>query len=737
VGFTSLIFLAALPLVAIPVLIHLYRGRQRDVILWGAMQFLTQATTKGRSMERFEELLLLALRVGAILALVLALAQPVVRSAWLGTGTDSEVVLVIDNSLSMSRTVDNFSAWDRLKDNVREVLGELGSGDRVQVMLASGGGEWLTAEGIDAGGDGISRLETLIDSAEPTLGTAGLLDSLQRVIHSDVEGNPKYRRVVVFTDNQKNSWQLDDGGSWRQLETARQEAPVPTAIEIIDCGLEAEQFENLAVMQLETARKSVQPQERMEFSATVENVGQVASQSATLEWLIDDEVVATSLLAELQPHESTNSKTTLESEEVGNYAVSCRIDSQDQIALDQQTSVVVEVADSLPVLLVHDQQYGETDKSAKELLMASLGYENGEAQPWHSVYQPEVVATNRLANKTLSDYRCIVITNLSDIDAEIVERLSEYVGHGGGLWVGAGSQTNREVFNQIWYDEGQGLSPVAIGALDTIDDTNEPAGMIHPPEQSHPATAQLSNTTQLDIDEARLYEHWQFDVDQQDESLSVVLASGDGSPLVIENYLGQGRVMVQAFPLGLEWTNLPQLKSYVVMVHDWLDYLTAGSTARFNITPGSSIVASTPKEATFSTAVLHTPDGREHPLVVQNSAAGTTIFRYSQTQQPGLYRVAFESGGETVASLPYSVARDTSESQWGQMTEEDHEKLTAVAELDFEADSTVAAELAQTVPPEEPLWGALLLALLMLLAGELLLSNWLGRQRSGVAVSTS
>ena len=69
-SFLSAAFLLALPLVAVPVAIHLYRGRQRDVIMWGAMQFLAAAATKGRRMERLEELLLMAVRFAAVAALV-------------------------------------------------------------------------------------------------------------------------------------------------------------------------------------------------------------------------------------------------------------------------------------------------------------------------------------------------------------------------------------------------------------------------------------------------------------------------------------------------------------------------------------------------------------------------------------------------------------------------------------------------------------------------------------------
>ena len=93
----------ALPLAAVPVLIHLYRGRQRDMVYWGAMQFLEKALTKGRSWERIEEILLMLLRTALVLALIFALARPLVSSTWWGSAGEREIVLLFDNSLSMSR----------------------------------------------------------------------------------------------------------------------------------------------------------------------------------------------------------------------------------------------------------------------------------------------------------------------------------------------------------------------------------------------------------------------------------------------------------------------------------------------------------------------------------------------------------------------------------------------------------------------------------------------------------
>src|SRR5690606_2790601 len=102
-SFLNGIFLIAIPLAAAPVGVHLLRRRQRQVVRWGAMQFLTDAVAKGRRFDRVEEWLLLALRTAAILALVLALARPLVSVFSSKPAAEAEIVLVIDDSLSTDR----------------------------------------------------------------------------------------------------------------------------------------------------------------------------------------------------------------------------------------------------------------------------------------------------------------------------------------------------------------------------------------------------------------------------------------------------------------------------------------------------------------------------------------------------------------------------------------------------------------------------------------------------------
>jgi hypothetical protein len=261
------------------------------------------------------------------------------------------------------------------------------------------------------------------------------------------------------------------------------------------------------------------------------------------------------------------------------------------------------------------------------------------------------------------------------------------------------------------------------------------AATVHPPSRDHAATLQLANTTQLDIDEARVRQHWSFTKrPAESEPVSFLLESGQGSPLVVEKYFGQGRVLVQAFPLGLEWSNLPLLKSYVVMIHDWLGYVTAPTSARYNLNPGSSIIASAPKDSPNGAAEVVTPRGLRIPLAMTNADANS-VFRYMQTQLPGMYRVRFTSDGGPAGDVPFHVARDATESDLRVLGAAERDSLLGPAGVQFSGAAAATPEENETAPRREPLWGMLLTALVALLASELLIANRLARQRAGFAVS--
>src|SRR5688572_33068313 len=103
-----------LPLIAVPILIHLINLRRQQRIRWAAMQFLLESQRRNRRWIMLKQLLLLAARMTVIALLVLMLAHLVLRNEWmslLGRGTTHHLVL-LDDSYSMSDRWDDATAYN-------------------------------------------------------------------------------------------------------------------------------------------------------------------------------------------------------------------------------------------------------------------------------------------------------------------------------------------------------------------------------------------------------------------------------------------------------------------------------------------------------------------------------------------------------------------------------------------------------------------------------------------------
>src|SRR6476469_6714347 len=105
----------------IPIAIHfLFRSRYRTVP-WAAMKFLLQSIEETTRRLKFQELLLLCLRVAILLLLALALARPSSRASSGAGGDAVDAVLLLDVSYSMDARDGSATRLDQAKAAARAV----------------------------------------------------------------------------------------------------------------------------------------------------------------------------------------------------------------------------------------------------------------------------------------------------------------------------------------------------------------------------------------------------------------------------------------------------------------------------------------------------------------------------------------------------------------------------------------------------------------------------------------
>src|SRR5580692_156306 len=112
---------------SIPIAIHLFFRSRYRTVPWAAMKFLLTSVEQTSRRLKFQELLLLVLRVCVLLMLALAFARPissVVRGA--GRGDAVDAVFVFDTSFSMGASDgDNKTRMARAKEEAIKIIDEL------------------------------------------------------------------------------------------------------------------------------------------------------------------------------------------------------------------------------------------------------------------------------------------------------------------------------------------------------------------------------------------------------------------------------------------------------------------------------------------------------------------------------------------------------------------------------------------------------------------------------------
>lgn len=753
-SFLSIAFLFALPLVAAPLLLHLFDRRRNETVQWGAMQFLMEASARKTSSRKLKQWLLLLLRCLAIAALILALARPLLPTGYLGGSDQGETIFVIDNSMSMSRKTGSGTMIESATQHAVDQLEKISTRDDVRILTTAPYPTWLnsgTARGDQRNRDWITEQLQSIDATE---GSSDLLAALFTAVQLEHQPTQYSRRIVVLTDGQAADWRTEDEAGWQRLQSVLNEASIQTEIETVRLDDQSQRTTNgnVAVDSVTLDRTVVGSETPVTATATLRNYDIAKVNGAELTWSVNDVPVHQQTIASIEGEQSAESHWNHTFDDPGIYRLSCRLDRDDDLPADNIASLIVEVVDRLPVVVVEAAtDYAEMQQDSF-FVQAALGWIDGQPLNDTSVYVPTLITPDELPTADLSEQRVVIIPNLTELPSDAVSRLTEFVSDGGGLWIGLGPRTNVDFFNHQLFADASGLAPrrldqivdaapAGISAdtdppLDIEEDpsTDQPL-RIDPFRSDHPATRHLADNAQLDLGDASIQRYYQFSsTNDDDDDRATLLRLNNGTPLAVENFVGHGRVIVQSVPLRLQWSDLARTQSFVVMVRDWIDYLAQPRATQYNLLPGQPIVVRVSKGTTNSdlasdlntpTGFLQTPGDESIELTAQYADEGFE-FRSSQTRRPGPYKLQI---GLDEDGIPFQVQRSSDESDLSSLSRAAWQQIANSTTPNAWTEDRTPVASAHT----DPVWPYLLLALIGLITGELVLSGIMARERFGSA----
>lgn len=234
--------LLTLPLVSLPVIIHLINQQRFQSVEWAAMRFLLSAKALARGYTRLRQWLILLLRMLAVAAAILAVSRPL-SQGWLaaaGGDRSAAAIVLFDRSPSMSQ-VSPAGRESKLTTARRQMAAALETLGLNRVVLIDSVScqprELSSARSIEQ-----------LPETEPAAAAADLPRLVQAACRQLTATTSAAGTIWICSDQRANDWKVADS-AWPAIRETL--AKLPQSVRIVLLGFTEPAADNLAVRVLQ------------------------------------------------------------------------------------------------------------------------------------------------------------------------------------------------------------------------------------------------------------------------------------------------------------------------------------------------------------------------------------------------------------------------------------------------------------------------------------------------------
>ena len=646
--------------VAAPVLIHLINMMRHRRVKWAAMEFLLVSQKKHRTWVLFKQLLLLLLRMAAVAAIVLMVAQPRLQGQLGGLlgGQRTHFIVLLDDSFSMSDRWADTDAFAQAKGVTHRIAAAAARQNRLQSFTllrfsrAASGPKAsprpdLVKQPIHS--EFAETLSGLLAKLKATQTAAEPLPALQAVGRLLGESDGEHRILYLVSDFRARQW--NDPTDLRK-ELSRL-AGAGVELHLVDCVDRARP--NLAIVSLAPVEGIRAAGVSWFMEVAVANFGATPARGVSVTLGEDGHGRPAVTLPEIPPGKIAKDRFEVRFANAGPHRITARLES-DAVAADNFRYAAIDLPAEVPVLLI-DGQLRAADARSLNIALSPGG-------STHTGIRPRIETPRYLSIKPLADFRAVNLTNIDRLDTTAVEALEKYAADGGGVAFFLGDRCDAKFFNDVLYRNGKGLFPVPLGReaelpvdrLDPAPDVQIDGHFIFRVFGSKQNGFLQTLTVGRYVSVA---EGWR---PPRDSTVRVAAHLRGGAPLVVERRFGKGRVMAFLTSAAPTWNNWASNPSFVVAMLDLQAYLSDRPSAVESHAVGAPLDVSL-DPAAFKPEVRFLPPENAPAASVQAmpSADGALVASLADTDVSGFYDAKLARTNGAVEGRCYAVNVDPAE----------------------------------------------------------------------------
>jgi hypothetical protein len=592
-GFIAPWFLAGLAAIGLPIYFHLLKKHKTTPLPFASLMFFERRTQASVKHRRLQYLLLFALRLGFVILLALAFARPFIPSSTIASAHGARTLAIcVDDSYSMKQG----GRLEQAKQDALKVIAGMGVADRAQVLAFGGPTRVLTdmindKEALKAAVSDIRQTDMSSSYAE----VARALRSIAEAMKSPVEAH-------LFTDLQQSS-----------MPAAFSDLKLSPHMDLIVHPDANRAIPNFTVDNVNAPRRVFDPK-KSRVLVTVAGYGtEAATRKVTL--MLNGKVLDSKTVQVPANGRADVQFPTLDAS-YGSNRGEVRIDGADSFPDDDHFYFAVERSDPRPALFLRP------GNDTRSLTYFKTAMESAR----EAAFTLETAPVEQASNLNLSRFAFVVVCDTGSLPKGLEQNLVSYVTAGGQVLVVLGNG----------YRSG-GTVPVAgLRAVGTHYAASEAVRF---------QTVAYADGTYPPIRRGNLWDGVRFFqsvvVEPGDSSKGgarVLARLADDTPLLLEQAVGEGRVLVFASPLDNVGNDFPVSTAFVPFVEQTAHYLGGLDAGTSNFTAGAFVDLRTAKEKGAPVEVVG-PDGKRALSLSESTKAQTF-----QLASEGFYEVRRANG---------------------------------------------------------------------------------------------
>ncbi|MBI2688523.1 MAG: BatA domain-containing protein [Acidobacteria bacterium] len=661
-GFLAPLFLGAVTLVGLPVWLHLLRQHKTTPVTMPSLMFFERRTTTSTRQRKLRYYALLAMRLLAILLLVLAFAQPYwERTIAAGSGKRMTVA-AIDNSFSMRRA----NSVDSAKQQALGLAAKVSAAEP-GIVVAFGSGAREVGQKAEDASVFRNNVNAVVAGDERTS-----YAELSRVLRGLHEAHKMPLDIHVYTDVQR---------SGMPARFADLQLPADAKLEIHDVA--PKELPNFAVEAV-TPPGRIFDTKAARVRATIAGI-HTPRASKVVSLVADGKVLATKPV-EIAENGRTSVEFTGLDTGYGFHRGEIRIDGADNFPNDDTFRFAIERSDPRRVLYLHASRDAKSALYVKAALDAAVP----------NAYSIEAAPYETTSTPNLTNVSFVVLADPGGLPSALEASLKDYVQKGGAVFIAAGPFTGAQSKLPV--------SGLTVKESRLTNRTREMFQTVASKEPLHPVIEKAAG-----LESVKFY---QVVTVEPNASTKVLAKTADAVPVVLDQALGEGRVLILTSPLDNLGNNLPLHPAFIPFVERTAQYLSRQQESTGIVAVGEGVELRAATDRAIGVEVLD-PRG-DRALTLEQAAKATSFAPGGE----GYYEIRRANGRSSLVA----VNADRRESDFARMEDETVSLWKATGEPSEGQKVNASGERTERV---SPWWWLLLVVLLLTLAEGVLASRYL------------